>query len=112
MQEKHQVKFINTFTDFRQFQLKPEATNFRKGEYDNLYFIFNSLAYKIHKVGVRVKKQTDDSKPIEFLGIVFYFERETNLIFQKNNPNLTEKQILDLIITNEELATFDAVIAK
>jgi hypothetical protein len=82
MQEKHQVKFLNTFCDYRQFQLKPETTNFIVGEYDNLYFIYNNLGYKIHKVGARVKKQTDDSKPLENMGNVFYFERDTNIAFQ------------------------------
>ena len=112
MQEQHHVKFINTFCDFRQFQLKPETTNFAVGSYDNLYFIFNNIGYKIHKVGARVKKQTDDSKPVENMGIVFYFERETNIAFQNNNPNLVEKQMLDLTITDEDLASFAAVIAK
>jgi hypothetical protein len=112
MREKHQIKFINTFIDYRQFQVKPETTNFDVGEYHKLYFIYNGFAYKIHKVGNRIKKQIDDSKPIEYLGIVFYFERETNLSFQKNNPNLIEKQILDLIITNEDPESFGAVIAK
>jgi hypothetical protein len=112
MQEKHQVKFLNTFCDYRQFQLKPETTNFTVGEYDNLYFIYNNLGYKIHKVGARVKKQPEVSKPVENLGIVFYFERDTNIAFQKNNANLVEKQMLDLIITDENLASFGAVIAK
>jgi len=112
MQEQHQVKFLNTFCDYRQFQLKPETTSFTVGEYDNLYFIFNNIGYKIHKVGARVKKQIDNSKPVENMGIVFYFERETNIAFQNNNPNLVEKQMLDLIITDEDLASFGAVVAK
>lgn len=112
MQERHQVKFLNTFCDYRQFQVKPETTNFNVGDHDNLYFVFNNIGYKIHKVGARVKKQTDDSKPVENMGIVFYFERDTNIAFQRNNPNLTEKQMLDFIITDEDLASVGAVIAE
>ena len=39
MQERHQVKFINTFNDHRQFQLKLDQTNFEVGDYEKLYFI-------------------------------------------------------------------------
>jgi len=92
--------------------VKPNATSIEVGKYDSLYFIYNNLGYKIHKVGVRNKKLKDDTKPMEVLGKVFYFEKETNLAFQKNNPHLKEKQILDLIITDEDLATFGAVIAE
>ena len=43
MQERHQIKFINTFTDFRQFQIKLDQTNFEVGDYENLYFKWVSL---------------------------------------------------------------------
>ena len=112
MQEKHQIKFSPTFKDYRQFQVKPETTSFAISKYDNLYFIFNNIGYKIHKVGPRIKRQTDDSMPVEISGIVFYFEPDTISAFQKNNTNLVKNQILDLIITDENITSLGAVIAK
>jgi hypothetical protein len=112
MQERHQIKFINTFCDFRQFQIKLDQTNFEVGDYEKLYFILNGLAYKIHNVNYRRKKSTSDPDKYDILGKVFYFERETNVIFQRINTSLVEKQMLDLIITDEDLASFGAVIAK
>jgi|LakMenEpi03Aug12_release.lakeMendotaPanAssembly.Ray.scaffolds.fasta_scaffold660944_2 hypothetical protein len=112
MQERHQVKFINTFNDHRQFQLKLDQTNFEVGDYEKLYFILNGLAYKIHNVNYRRKKSKVDPDKYDILGKVFYFERETNIAFQNNNPNLVEKQMMDLIITDEDLASFGAIIAK
>ncbi len=114
MQEKHKIKFINTILDYRQFMLKLDQTNFQIGDYENLYFIFNGLAYKIHNVNYRRKKSKADPEILEPVGKVFYFERQTKEAFDNNNKPTSQLvgNIIDIIITDEDLASFGAVIAQ
>ena len=114
MQEQHKIKFINTILDYRQFQLKLDQSNFEIGDYEKLYFIFNGLAYKIHNVNYRRKKSKVDPEIFDLVGKVFYFERQTKEAFDNNNKPTSDLigKIIDITITDEDLASFGAVIAK
>jgi hypothetical protein len=107
MTEKHIIGFNKTFLKYDQFEIKIFKTAFIANENpENVFYCYNGLAYKIRVIGVRfVQGSTSEIK-----GIVFY--SDFNLLFKKNNPNLKEKDKIEILITDEPLDNLGFIIAS
>jgi hypothetical protein len=99
MTEKHTIKYNSTLYQHQQFQINRDKTNFPfMDKVENMHFGYNSLAYKIHRVGSR------QNHPL--------FRFKENILFRNLTIHLNDGDLIEIIITDEPIENHGLTLAK